>query len=194
MRSWAAGLAAFGVGASMGSTAQAGVAAVHVGVMDHNVCVTDCKNANKEGSPNIEIQLSFETPAFLSWAGSPQPYVMASANTAGDTSFAAVGLEWRLEIGDNWAIEPGIGYAIHDGELENPFPGGSPQAADFASRRLLHGSRDLFRTSLGLSRQLEGPWQAQLFFEHLSHGQIIGGGHNQGTDQFGVRLGYQFGH
>jgi lipid A 3-O-deacylase len=30
-------------------------------------------------------------------------------------------------------------------------------------------------------------------FQHLSHGQILGDGRNQGVDQIGIRLGYQFG-
>ena len=88
----AMGLAAFGAMLMAPAQAHAGVAEVHVGVMRHNICVTNCKNADKEDGPNIEIQVSFEAPAFLDWALSPQPYLMASANTQGDTSFAGAGL------------------------------------------------------------------------------------------------------
>lgn len=193
MRGTAAGLAAFGAALLGAPAAQAGIDEIHVGVMQHNICVINCKNADKEDGPNIELQLSFDSPSFLSWAGSPQPYVMVSANTAGDTSFGGVGLEWRWDFAENWAIEPGVGYVIHDGEIENPYPSGSPQAAAFAAEHVQYGSRDLFRTSIGITRDFEGPWEGQLFYEHLSHGQILGTGRNQGVDQIGIRFGYQLG-
>lgn len=193
MRGPALGFAAFGAAMALAPAAQAGVDEIHVGVMAHNICVTDCKNANKEDGPNVEFQVSFDSPGFLDWAGSPQPYVMASANTAGQTSFGGAGLEWSWEFAEGWALEPGFGYIVHDGELDNPFANGTPEAAAFAEEHVLLGSRDLFRTSIGLSREFEGPWEAELFFEHLSHGQILGEGRNQGMDQIGLRLGYKFG-
>ena len=82
-------------------------------------------------------------------------------------------------------LEPGFGYVVHDGEIENPFPDGSPEAAAWAEEHVQFGSEDLFRTSLGLTYDFEGPMEAQLFFEHLSHGQILGEGRNQGVDQIG---------
>lgn len=193
MRGQFAGIAAFGAAMALAPAAQAGVDEVHVGVMAHNICVTNCKNSDKEDGPNVEFQVSFDSPEFLNWAGSPQPYVMASINTAGNTSFAGFGLEWRWEFADGWALEPGVGYVVHDGEVSNPFANGTPEAAAFAEEHVLLGSEDLFRTSLGLTRDFEGPWEAQILFQHLSHGQILGDGRNQGMDQIGIRLGYQFG-
>ncbi|HYD86957.1 MAG TPA: acyloxyacyl hydrolase [Vitreimonas sp.] len=193
MRGTAAGLAIFGAAMMMAPSAEAGVDEIHVGVMQHNICVINCKNADKEDGPNVEVQVSFDSPDFLSWAFSPQPYLMASVNTAGDTSFGGFGLEWRWEFAENWALEPGVGYVVHDGEIENPYPNGSPEAAAFAAENVQYGSRDLFRTSLGLTRDFEGPLEGQIFYEHLSHGQILGTGRNQGVDQIGIRIGYQFG-
>jgi lipid A 3-O-deacylase len=193
MRGTAAGVAAFGAMMALAPQAQAGVDEIHVGVMQHNICVFDCKNADKEDGPNVEFQVSFDSPDFLSWAGSPQPYIMASVNTAGNTSFGGVGLEWRWDFAEGWALEPGVGYVIHDGATENPYLPGTPENTAFSENNLLLGSEDLFRTSIGLTRDFEGPWEAQLFFEHLSHGQIIGDGHNQGVDQIGIRFGYQLG-
>lgn len=187
------GLAAMGAALMLAPTAYADVNELHVGVMDHNICVVNCKNANKEDGPNIEAQLTFDSPDFLDWALSPRPYLLASLNTAGDTSFAGVGLEWRWDFAEGWALQPGIGYVVHDGETENPYANGTPEAAAFAEQHVQYGSRDLFRTSLGLTRDLPGPWEAQVLYEHLSHGQILGNGRNQGTDELGVRLGYRFG-
>jgi lipid A 3-O-deacylase len=193
MRGYFAGVAAFGAAMALAPAANAGVDEVHVGVMAHNICVTNCKNADKEDGPNVEFQVSFDSPSFLGWAGSPQPYIMASVNVAGETSFGGVGLEWRWDFADGWALEPGVGYVIHNGEVDNPYANGTPEAAEFFEEHILFGSEDLFRTSLGLTRDFEGPLEAQVFFSHLSHGQIIGSGRNQGVDQLGVRIGYQFG-
>lgn len=193
MRGTAAGLAAMGAMIAAAPQAHAGVAEAHAGVMAHNICVVNCKNADKEDGPNVEFQVSFDSPEFLNWALSPQPYVMASVNTAGDTSFGGFGLEWRWDFAPGWALEPGLGYVVHDGELENPYPNGSPEAAEFAEQHVQFGSRDLFRTSLALTRDLPGPWEVQLQYEHLSHGQILGEGRNQGIDEIGVRIGYRFG-
>lgn len=193
MRGTAAGLAAFGAAMAMAPAAHAGVDEVYLGVMQNNICVIDCKNANKEDGPNVEFQVSFDSPSWLGWAGSPQPFVVGSLNVAGETSFGGVGLEWRWDFADKWALEPSVGYIIHDGEVSNPFPNGSPEAAQFADEHVLFGSEDLFRTSLALTRDFEGPWEGQIIFEHLSHGQILGHGRNQGLDSIGIRIGYQFG-
>jgi lipid A 3-O-deacylase len=193
MRGKAAGIAAFGAALAMAPAAHAGVDEVHVGVMAHNVCVINCDNADKEDGPNVEFQVSFDSPSFLSWAWSPQPYVMASVNTAGATSFAAVGLEWRWDFAENWALEPGLGIAYHDGETNNIYANGTPEAEEFNNENVLLGNEVLFRTSLGLTRDFEGPWEMQLFYEHLSHGQILASGRNQGLDEAGIRFGYQFG-
>ena len=193
MRGKAVGIAAFGAALMMAPAAQAGVDEIHVGVMDHNICVVNCKNADKEDGPNVEFQVSFDSPGFLSWAGSPQPYVMASVNTAGDTSFGGAGLEWRWNFAGNWALEPGVGIVVHDGAVNNPYANGTPEAEAFAAENVLLGSEALFRSSIGLTYDFDGPLEAQLFFEHLSHGQILANGRNQGLDQAGIRIGYQFG-
>ncbi|MBI1185901.1 MAG: hypothetical protein GC206_00925 [Alphaproteobacteria bacterium] len=173
--------------------AEGPVDSAHFGIMAHNIQVIDPKNANKEDGPALEFQLNFKSPGFLRWAGAPTPYAVASINVAGDTSFGGVGLEWRVPVGGGWSVEPGLGYVIHDGALEVPFPFGSQEAVDFSAENVLLGSRDLFRTSIGVSRAFGGGWSGQVFFSHLSHGQILGDGRNQGMDQLGVRIGRRFG-
>jgi len=187
------GIAALGAAMVAAPAAYADINEIHVGVMQHNICVTNCDNANKEDGPNVEFQVSFDSPGFLSWAGSPEPYVMASVNTAGNTSFGGVGLEWRWNFAENWAIEPGVGIVAHDGAVDNPYANGTPEALAFSEENVLLGSDLLFRTSIGLTYDFDGPWEAQLFFEHLSHGQILASGRNQGLDEAGIRIGYQFG-
>jgi lipid A 3-O-deacylase len=57
---------------------------------------------------------------------------------------------------------------------------------------VLLGSRDLFRTSLALTWDLSESFAVQGIYEHLSHGQILGSGRNQGLDEIGVRAVWRF--
>lgn len=193
MRGQTAGLVALGAALIGAAPANAQIDELHLGVMQHNACVLDCKNAFKEGEPNIEAEVTFGPTSWLSFIGQPRFSLMASVNTQGDTSFGGVGLQWKWRFADKWSLDPGVGYVIHNGELENPYANGTPEAAQFFEEHVLLGSRDLFRTSLGVTRDLDGPWAVQGFYEHLSHGQVLGTGRNQGLDAFGIRLAYQFG-
>ena len=78
--------------------AHAQVDSVRLGVMKHNICVADCKNADKESGANINGELRFKSPDWLGWAGAPHPFLMASVNTDGNTSYGGGGLEWDFEF------------------------------------------------------------------------------------------------
>lgn len=165
---------------------------VRVGIAQHNICVLDCDNADKEDGPNVTGEIVFKSPDFLSFAFSPRPYVTGSVNTAGNTSYGGVGLLWNFDFGENWSLEPGLGYVLHDGANSNPFIQGTPQSDRFGEENVLFGSEDLFRTSLALNRQMGENWGLQLQYDHLSHGQILGDGRNQGLDNIGIRAYWQF--
>lgn len=168
---------------------------LRVAVVHHNMRTDHGEWADpKEDGPNVEVELVYKSPDLLELLGSPRPYTMVSANTQGNTSFAAAGLYWRWEFADGWALEPGFGYAIHDGERDIPlaFPDNSPEATAFEASHQLLGSRDLFRTSIGLERELGRSFAIQLYYEHLSHGQILDKGRNQGLDEAGLRFIYRF--
>jgi lipid A 3-O-deacylase len=171
--------------------ASAHVEEIRLGVVHHNIRTDHGELADpKEDGPNVEAELVFSTPDFLKWAGTPRPYAMASYNTAGNTSFGGVGVYWRIELGENWAFEPGFGYVIHDGELDIPdtFAPDSPEATAFEAQHQLLGSRDLFRTSFALEREVGSHFAWQIYYEHLSHGQILDTGRNQGLDEAGIRV------
>ncbi|GGB73692.1 acyloxyacyl hydrolase [Henriciella pelagia] len=164
-----------------------------IGVMQHNICVIDCKNADKEDGPNIEGEIVFASPDILSIILAPRPYIVGSYNTAGDTNFGGVGLLWNWDFAQGWSLEPSLGYVIHDGANESPFPQGDPRSDAFARENVYFGSDDLFRTGLALNRDFGPNWGLQLQYEHLSHGQILGNGRNQGIDNLGVRAYWRFG-
>lgn len=173
--------------------AYAQVDSIRVGAMQHNICVLDCKNADKESGPNVAAEVRFASPGFLGWAFAPHPYLMASGNTQGDTSYVAGGFEWDFEVTPGLHIEPGFGYALHDGEIRNKFANGTPEAAAFSEEHVLFGSRDLFRSSLALTWDVSSDFAVQAIYEHLSHGQVLGTGRNQGLDEIGVRAVWKFG-
>jgi lipid A 3-O-deacylase len=164
---------------------------VRLGVMQHNICVLDCDNAGKEDGPGISGELVFASPDFLRVIWSPRPYVVASANLGGDTSFGGAGLQWNWKFADGWSFEPGLSDVIHDGELSVPFPQGDPRNDVVSRSKVFLGSRDLFRASFALNRDFSDKWGIQVMHEHLSHGQILGNGRNQGIDNVGVRVIYR---
>ena len=176
------------------------VAEGRFGVLAHNIPVgVNPGNENQEGGENIQAEIVFHTPNFLKWKYfyNPHPYIVGSVNTAGNTSFGGFGLLWDWEFGKNkaWAVETGIGYIVHDGAIDLPEPGvpGSAVNAEFDENNILFGSRDLFRTTLALSRDFNERLGVQIIYEHLSHGQILGQGRNQGNDSIGGRIFYKFG-
>ena len=167
------------------------VESARLGVMAHNIKVTDGKNANKEDGVNINGELRFHSPDFLKIIWSPHPYVMASLNTSGGTSYAGFGLEYDWEFAEGWHFEIGEGYVIHDGDL-NAQGETAAERFEYGSTHLLLGSRDLFRTNLAITKDFTETLSGQVIFEHLSHGQILGNGRNQGLDELGVRLVWRY--
>lgn len=147
----------------------------------------------KHEGENVEIDIVSSSPDFLNIIGSPRPYLMASVATEGDgVNFGGVGVYWRWEFADGWAFEPGFGYVVHDGEIDNPHAPGTPEAAAFEADNQLLGSRDLFRTSFALEREFGERLAVQLYWEHMSHGQVLDAGRNQGLDYVGMRFLYRF--
>ena len=181
-------LAVIATGLGSNAANAQGLEEVRIGVAQHNACVLECSNADKEDGPNVTGELVFASPGFLSFASEPRPIVTASINTAGDTSYGGAGLLWTLDFAENWSFEPSIAYVLHDGTNENPFPQGDPAGAAYAEENLLLGSDDLFRIGLALNRDFGDNWGLQVQYDHLSHGQILGNGRNQGLDNVGVRI------
>ena len=166
---------------------------IRIGVAQHNICVLDCDNADKEDGPNVTGELVFATPGILRPLFKPRPYLTGSLNTAGNTSYGGVGLLWNIDFAPGWSLEPSFGYVVHDGANASPFPQGDPRSDAFNRENVLFGSTDLFRSGLALNRDLGERWGIQLQYDHLSHGQILGSGRNQGLDNIGLRVYVRFG-
>jgi lipid A 3-O-deacylase len=146
---------------------------------------TNHPGADVESGADIELQVLGPRLDALGVLGRPRPYASAALNTDGDTSFAAAGLVWRRDWTPRWSGEIQFGYAVHDGEIDSTDP-------VIAATRLQLGSRDLFRTALGVDYRLSPDWSVGLQWTHLSHGEILGDGRNQGIDAAGIRIGRRF--
>ncbi len=180
------------VGLSAAAPAAAGdiLEEFRLGVFAHDVAFNSGSGGVEDGV-NIAAEAIFATPSFLEWAGSPEPYAHFSFNTEGETNFGSVGLAWDFHLSERFFGEFGIGYALHDGVTELPPDPADPDRLRLADTRVIFGSRDVFRTTLAAGFRLTPRWDAALVFEHLSHGQILGDGKNEGLDNLGLRLSYR---
>lgn len=130
------------------------------------------------GEEGVDLQLGYRWER-LGRTGF-QPYAFVSANTAGDTHFAAAGVSYRF--GQRIYVRPGLGVAIHTGSAEN-FENPGNGEIEF-------GSRVLFEPELGIGFQVNDRMSVEANWVHLSHAQIFGK-QNPGIDNIGVRLNWK---
>jgi len=160
------------VALSAASPAQA--AEVFGGLYAHDVKTPLDKSGIESG---VDVQLGYRggkigrTPL--------QPYIFGALNTAGQTSYVAVGLSARF--GKSVYVRPGLGIAIHNGSTED-FQDPTNDKIDF-------GSRVLFEPELGVGAQINGRLSVEASWVHMSHAQLFGH-QNPGIDNFGVRLNF----
>jgi hypothetical protein len=133
--------------------------------------------------------------------GRPSPYALAAVNTDGGTNYAAAGVSWRLNLrGDGRVyLRPGVGLAVHDGDIDHP----SPYETGITSVEQMNrfrrgrqeidlGSRVLFQPELALGWRVNERVALEASWLHISHGQLFGG-QNPGLSDLGIRLVYGFG-
>ena len=106
-----------------------------------------------------------------------QPYVFGALNTAGDTSYAAVGLS--AKFGRSIYFRPGLGIAIHNGSAKN--------FQDLSNDEIEFGSRVLFEPEVAVGAQVSSRLSIEASWVHMSHAQLFGR-QNPGIDNLGVRV------
>jgi lipid A 3-O-deacylase len=160
--------------------ASASAAEVFGGLYAHNVDTPLTLGGHVENG--VDLQLGLRGSSIARVIGADlQPYAFGALNTAGNTSYAAVGLS--AKFGGQIYIRPGLGIAIHNGS-----------AADFENPnndKIEFGSRVLFEPELGIGVQVAPRITAEASWIHLSHAQIFGK-QNPGMDNIGVRLNVGF--
>ena|SRR4249919_1091929 len=158
------------VAAAAATPAQAGE--LFGGLYVHDVDTPLTKSGVEDGA---DIQLGYRggkigrTPL--------QPYVFGALNTAGKTSYAAVGLS--AKFGDRVYFRPGLGIAVHNGSAR--------KVQDLTNHEIEFGSRVLFEPELNLGLRLNRRASVEASWVHMSHAQLFGR-QNPGIDNFGVRL------
>jgi opacity protein-like surface antigen len=189
---------------SLGWAAPAAAGEVFVGVFQHDVEfigeALGIGAAGKEGG--VDVHLGYRTGKIdaLRVIGRPKAYGMASINSENQSNFVAAGLGWTIDLGSRFYLQPGIGIAYTDGEDELPDfrePGITPaealRRAQLRSERIEFGSKVLFEPELALGYRFTDRVSAELAYTHLSNGQILAQGQNDGMDELGVRLVVQLG-
>ena len=149
---------------------------IFAGVASQDIVTPLAIDADVEG---VDFQFGYRGKRIeaLSFIGKPAPYVLASINSACETSFAAAGLSWKF--GEKVYMRPGIGIAIHDGP--------KLQFADDGSQTQL-GSTVLFEPEIAIGVRLSRRVDLEVSWIHLSHAQIFSRVQNPGIDSIGVRL------
>lgn len=111
-------------------------------------------------------------------AGTPlQPYGFFAVNSAGKTSYGAVGLS--AKFGDRFYFRPGLGLAVHTGSTKN--------FSDPDNGKIDFGSRTLFEPEVAVGAGLNDRLSIEASWVHMSHGTLLSR-QNPGIDNFGVRL------
>jgi lipid A 3-O-deacylase len=140
------------------------------GVYVHDVKLPTDKSGIEDG---LDLQLGYRGDSI---GHTPlQPYVFGALNTAGETSYAAVGLS--AKFGHSIYIRPGLGIAIHDGSADK----------FFRTDKIAFGSRVLFEPELGIGAHINNRLSVEASWVHMSHGQLFGR-ENPGIDNLGLRL------
>ncbi len=185
---WAASAAAFfalaaGLAPVPAAAQSSLIDEVKVGVLDHDVGFL---GHHVEGGQDVNLEMLFSSPEFLSVIGSPRPDIGADINDAGNTSDAYFGLTWTVKPlqvlfrGDPRVFLDGsLGAAYQDGYIDHAPPG----------RKTL-GSPVLFHLSAELGYQLTPVVSISAYLGHISNADTFR--HNAGITSAGARLGFKF--
>jgi hypothetical protein len=150
------------------------------GVYSHAVDTPFSLDTGEHGA-DIEAGFRFAPIDGLGVIGRPSPYVIASVNTAGDTSFAGAGLSWKIGKGPVY-VRPGIGLVVNNAP--------SYRADPVTHTRTDLGSRVLFEPEIAIGTQLSPRLGLEASWVHVSHARLFNRDQNPGIDMIGLRLTY----
>lgn len=161
----------------LSATAPAQAAEIFGGLYAHDVSTFVTPDSGNEGG--IDVQIGWRGDPLTSWK--IQPHAFVSANSAGNTHYAAVGISRKF--GSKIYVRPGLGVAIHTGSTRKYLIPGNG--------KIEFGSRVLFEPELAVGVQVNDRVSVEASWVHLSHA-MLAGDQNPGVDNLGVRLNYRF--
>lgn len=159
--------------ASLGSSAQA--AELFGGIHAHDV-KTPLDESGLETGVDLSIGYRADPIGHL-WKGALQPYGFIAVNSAGDTSYGAIGIAAKYVLGHGWYFRPGLGLALHTGSA----------GKFYRTDKIAFGSRVLFEPEVAIGTQLNRRFSIEASWVHMSHAQLFGK-ENPGIDNLGVRV------
>ncbi len=158
-----------------------------LGVLDHDVGFL---THHVESGEDINLEVLFTPPGFLSVIGSPRPHIGADINDAGNTSDGYFGLTWGFTLiqslfgtGGSVFANGSLGGAVQDGYE------GTANSRPPPGRKLL-GSPVLFRESAELGYQITPTISISALLDHISNANLAP--RNAGITSAGARLGFKF--
>ena len=153
------------------------------GVLAHNADLGITVCCAEGGTSDVQFGYRTLPIPWLLRFGDFRAHAFGEANTAGGVDFVAAGLSYRVHIGRDFYIAPGIGGAVQDGDAHQ---------YQVRPDRLSLGSRLLFEPELTIGWHATTRVGVEFVYNHLSHGQLAGA-QNPGVDNLGLRLTYRLG-
>jgi hypothetical protein len=129
-----------------------------------------------------DFQLGYRFGPIFSGLSGLRPHVMILANTNGGADFASAGVSWKF--GGQFYLRPGVGLAVHDGDVHLT-------PAYLQRHRIPFGSPVLFAPELSAGIRVARNASLEATWLHFSHASLFS--HvNPGIDDVGLRLNVAF--
>lgn len=145
------------------------------GVHLHDV-KTPVDDAGIEHGEDFSLGYRASTVGHL-FSGELQPYIFAAVNSAGDTSYGAIGMSAKFRLGNTIYFRPGLGIAVHTGSA----------GKFYRTDKIAFGSRVLFEPEIAIGTQVSRRVSVEASWVHMSHAQLFGK-ENPGIDNVGLRI------
>jgi lipid A 3-O-deacylase len=156
---------------------------VRLGVLAHDVTLG---GRHLEPGEDINGEILFVSPDFLSFLWSPRPNLGFDVNNSGNTDSFYGGLSWEVTAfrqiflpADRLFFDLALGGAYQDGFVDNAPPG---------RKRL--GSPVLFREGVDIGYGFTERISFSVLIDHISNANL--GNHNAGITNVGGRMGLKF--
>ncbi len=156
-------------------------------------------HGREDDSFDASVGYRWDTGGLLRWLGAPKIHLITAFNDKYSTDFIAAGFDWPIKLPARFYFRPGIGLAYTTGKASLPAvnaPGLTPVQIQARfneyNERITFGDNVLFEPEFALGYALTPKLAIEASYIHLSNGQILHQGRNEGLDDAGLRLSYHF--